>query len=180
MTDTIKTYIIIGLLIGIGVAFGGGMYWGMDIGETAERSLWQGKENKELVAANDKIKKLMSENLRLQQEGSERVAAISLKLQKENADELKKRDELIASYRNGTMRLRIPIASIETFGNTSGKIGTDPSQSNGGEKAGFLGEADQAFLVSEAFRANQIVRELNACKEILVEDRRICNRDPDN
>lgn len=75
----------------------------------------------------------------------------------------------LAAIHNGS-RLRIPSGC-----SSSPNVPNPPTSSagsNGPPAAQFLGEADSAFLVGEAKRADEIVRQLNLCQATLTSERK--------
>jgi Bacteriophage Rz lysis protein len=73
----------------------------------------------------------------------------------------------LAAIRGGA-RLRANCSSSPDVPSTANST----PGSDGSPKAGFLGEADSAFLVGEAARADEVVRELQLCQATLTQERK--------
>lgn len=94
---------------------------------------------------------------------------IEKKHRKEMEDATKQADARIASVHAG-YRLRIS-AGCTGAGNGAQVAAAAPG-SDGTAGAQFLSEADSAFLIGEAKRADDIVRQLRICQETIDSDRK--------
>lgn len=74
-------------------------------------------------------------------------------------------DSLLDDYRSGVVRLRDRLSCPGVPGVASGSAGSKPAAGGG------LQPEDVRFLVSEAKRADQVTRQLQACQAILEADR---------
>ncbi len=96
------------------------------------------------------------------------LKALRTKYEKEVADAKSKADAAITAVHDGA-RLRIAAgcsSPADVPGASSGPAGSD-----GPAGAQFLGEADSAFLVGEAKRADEIARQLALCQATVTSDR---------
>jgi hypothetical protein len=121
----VNSWALLGLVLAwIASLFAVGI-WQNGAGHVAERSAWQTKENIELATANAKIIALNQAARDKEHKTAEELNLIATQFEKDKSNELKKRDEVIASLRAGVVRLRDPAAaSIQTAGNSSGATAT--------------------------------------------------------
>ncbi len=97
------------------------------------------------------------------------LKALRTKYEKEVADGKAKADAAIASVHAG-YRLRID-AGCSGAGNDP-QTPAAATGSDGPAGSGFLNEADSAFLLGEAKRADAVVNELHICQATVIEDRK--------
>ena len=166
------------ILIAAGVVAGLAMLaWGIyGKGEAAgvakERAVWQGKESKELAAANAKILKLEQEARDREARQALALAEASADYQKRIADEKKKRDAAVAAARAGALVLRDPGRPVgacpdrgEAPGAPAGTVGRD------GAAGGELSREAAAFLLELAGEADAVAEQLTACQAVVKADR---------
>lgn len=169
----VNPYVLLG--VGVGAAWllslAGVGYWQYGVGQDAERVEWQDRENEELRTANATITLLQNEARQTEQAHAKRLAETSGKYEKEKAHEIAKRERVIADLRSGAVRLRDPgTTGQRACGSEGCGIAAAPGKCDGpagGELSGQLAE----FLVSEAGRADEVVRQLQACQEVVISDR---------
>ncbi|NNM68932.1 MAG: hypothetical protein HKM00_03000 [Gallionella sp.] len=167
-----NSYIIIGgLLLWIASLIGVGS-WQNDAGHTAERVVWQAKDNQELTAANAEILSLEEAARAAQQQHIQSLADIATQFEKEKQDAQIKANTRLAQYRAGAFRLRDPSAvSARTCGNQTGQIATSTGGSDGGSPGELSGSASE-FLLGLTGEADEVVRQLSACQAVVIEDRK--------
>lgn len=145
---------------------------GVESGTTAEKQRWQARENAALAEATRKIKELQESYRALEKRRAEDVAAAAAQYEKDKANEVAKRDRVIADLRGGNLRLRVPVAACSQGGGSAvpgapaGAGGRD-----GGASAELSGPASE-FLVGLASEADAVVRQLAACQAVIAADRR--------
>lgn len=141
------------------------------LGEKAERSKWLERENAELVAANSKIKTLEDKYRQQEQDAATAIAVISSQYEKELHRVKTDKDRTIAGLRDGSVRLRIPVASaFNTSGGEAGATASGSGARDGGARAELSGAAAE-FLVGLASEADEVVKQLGACQAVVNADR---------
>lgn len=141
-------------------------------GEVAERARWQVRENEELAAANSTIIMLNRQARDRERQHAEDMALASAHYQEDLRRVELKKDRVIADLRAGTQRLRIPIAaSPAACGGISPEAFAAASRRDGEARAELSGSAAE-FLVGLASEADEVVHQLTACQQILLEDRK--------
>jgi cation transport regulator ChaB len=168
----VNPYLIIGLLIGWLASLAGVGWWQNKAGHVAERTVWQARENAELRTANDKIKAMQDSARRDEQAHALALNAVSTNYEKELSDASKLRAADIAAIRAGTLRLRDQYpASIYSLGNRSAETGPGPGGRDGPQGA-ELPAATSEFLLALASDADDVTRQLTACQQVIIEDRK--------
>lgn len=160
-------FILLVIQIAIMAAVG---LWQNNAGHVAERTTWQGRENKQLASANDTIKRLQTAARKQAQDHAARLSAISSTYQQELQDAEAQRRADIAAVRAG-FRLRLPsaaapnphIGSVPEAGAAAGRC----DGSTGTE----LPDTVTADLLGLAADADDIVRQLTACQSVILADR---------
>lgn len=132
------------------------------------------RDNDALVKANQRIQELQDAARAKEREHAAQLTAINDQYQRDKAREIANRDRVIAGLRDGTTRLYVQLAGEaadrcrggmpETAAGGGGNTGTG--------RTGILGEADSAFLINEANRADRIAGKLKACQAIVRSDRK--------
>lgn len=164
-------WLLLGFVVALIAAALGGEYDGNKRGVNSERVAWQAKDNKELAAANAKILQLETDARAKEQAHAEQLAAIATNYEQElqNAENTRKAD--VAAARSGALRLRDPGARTEqACGSGTGQTSAAPGGRDG-QAGGELSPELAEFLVSEADRADAIVKQLGACQAVIVSDR---------
>jgi len=175
-----KVYLYVAALIALLAAFASTFFVGRNSGIDSERSKWLGRVNEELLAANTKIHSLEEAIRAAELEAQLRVNEASVNLENANAEADLKKDKTISDLHNRVVRLRVQLdeqastTTSQTSGRDEDKLTSASSERETISKTGFLGEADATFLVSEAERADTIVRERNTLLTIAETYIRIC------
>ncbi len=185
MTLQVKAIILLVLAALVAVAIGIAYKAGRADGRKLERSEWQGRELKELAAANGMIMSLNLKARATEAAGAARLSEIGGQLEKERRDHAKTKTDRDAARRmallSGAERVSVAVTGCE-----------DPGRSPGPETASGAGEpaaprggraflhpqvaADLEQLTRDADdELGEAVRDLNACLAVVAEDRRIVN-----
>lgn len=151
--------------------------WQNRTGHKVEEAKWLKKENTELVTANAEIVRLTAEATKNKAKHEEALVAISTDYQKEINDVESEKTKFIVGVRNGSIVLRQPARPKST-----GESGVSETVAS---SSGCDGQADTElypetaeFLSSEAARADKIVLQLDACQQVVIEDRKLCGEKP--
>lgn len=146
------------------------------LGEQAENARWMKRDNDALVKANAEIDQLTREKAALEAASEQRLADKTAAYLKEKINEKAKSDAVVADLRNGNAGLWYHLANREGAGGSGPRqAGAGAGGSDGGAEAELPGEI-AADLHAEAARANDIVRQLGLCQQVIIEDRRICGK----
>lgn len=145
-------------------------FWQNDAGHVAERTEWQKRDNKQLIAANDTIQRLQTEARAREQDHAARLSEISTTYQQELQDADVQRRSDVAAVRAG-YRLRVPVTTAPGSG-----IGAVPAAGAAAcrcdDRTGAeLPDTVTADLLGLAADANAIVRQLTACQSVIRADR---------
>lgn len=148
---------------------------GYQRGKAEVESVWQAREARQNASYAAKIRELSEAAAAATQRGASDTAKTVRKLTLEKADEVAKRDAVIADLRAGR-RVFVdpgspgcnPPGGSPPRTTTADSPGDQPAE--GGQLSQKLGE----FLVAEASRADQVVHDFNAALELLRSDRRVC------
>lgn len=167
------------LLLAVAIAWAASLLWvGIwqnKAGRVAERVDWQEQQNEDLRLANERIKELVTAAQEKERAHTQRIADISVAHTKEINDAKVLRDRDVAAARSGAIRLR--------FSQSGGAVsdrspvapaGAAPGGCDGcppGELPGPLAAA----LYELAHDADDTARQLAACQQVIIEDRRLCN-----
>ena len=137
-------------------------------------SAYAKRDNDALRAANAQIQALQTAARKKEADHSAQVVEISTKYQKDIANGKAKVAIIERSILDGAIRLRAPYAatcpSASSTG-SAGETGAGTSGRNDSERSGFSLETSR-FLVGEANRADEVVRQLTACQAVVVSDRK--------
>lgn len=166
------------LVVGVAIvaalaAAGWGLYAeGKASGQAEERVVWQGKETKELTAANAEILRLTKLAQDAEAKRAEDLAKASADYQKGLADEKTKRDRAVAAARTGTLVLRDPGVAAGACPPGGAAAAAQPGAGGrDGPKAGELSREAGAFLLELTGEADDVVRQLTACQAVVRADR---------
>ena len=160
-------------LIGaIVLAFIGGTAYvtGRSDGRKVERTEWQAKENKALVDIQTELAKVQSEKDTVERNSRNAMVAASETYQKGLKNEQARKDKVIADLRSGALRLRDPGTRYSLSKDTLPGVGTTTGGCDGA-KGGELSDALTEHLITEAGRADEIVRQLTAAQAVINADR---------
>jgi hypothetical protein len=164
-------YLIIAALCVAVAAFISGEYDGRARGATAERSAWQTKQVGELSLANAEIKSLEEAARASEQAHTQALADISTNHEREVQDAEVQRKKDIAAARSGALRLRDPGATaVQSCASSTPQTAASASGRDDGSGGGLSGIAAE-FLLTQADRADAIVRQLAACQAVIKADR---------
>ncbi|MRD73317.1 hypothetical protein HCX48_00365 [Rhodocyclus tenuis] len=175
MSQSTKALVIVllsGLLIGAFYAYGQQQF---GLGEKAERSAWQGRENTALIKANSRIKELEERARAQEREHAQDMAAASATYQEDLKHEKAAKDRAVADLRSGALRLRDPFVAAcpdAAAGGGAGPAGAGSGGGDGEARAELSVEASE-FLVSLASEADEVVHQLTACQSVVEADRKI-------
>jgi hypothetical protein len=164
-------WILLGVVVLWLASVAGVGYWQNDAGHTAERVIWQGRQNTELTAATIKIKSVEEAYRLEEQKHAEQLSTITINYQKELDNAKIKTDHLVQRARAGALRLRDPGTSTDaTGGNKLPKTATGTSGRDDTPDGGLSTDA-AGFLLGLTGRCNLVSRQLSACQSIVRSDR---------
>jgi len=149
--------------------------WAYDNGVTDEKLAWQQSQNLSLQDALTNLKIAEEKNRLAEQAHAAALNQASQNYQKGLNDEKKKRDDVIASYRAGTLSLRDKYAT-NNAGNCEA-VSAKTSTSDGGRDAtqgAKLSEPLSQFLIGLTSEADEVVQQLTACQVELVATHKAC------
>lgn len=162
-------YVIIGLLIAWVASLGAVGWWQNDAGHTAERVVWQKRDNEALTKANAAIKRLEEEARASELRHAEDLNVISTGYQKELVNAKAQKDRDVAAARAGTLGLRFRAEG----GTCPGGTGQATASSGGrdGPATAELPSEIAAGLFALADDADEVVLQLTACQAVIRSDR---------
>ena len=143
---------------------------GYDRGKQETEAIYAKRDNDALKAANARIQALQTEARAIEAMHAKQVMAINDKYQKDKSDEIVKRDRVIAGLRDGTTRLYVQLApgrAAPSTGSPVPEAGACRGGTDGTGATGILGQADSAFLVTEAGEADRITIKLTGVQAAL-------------
>lgn len=155
-------------------------WWQRHDGIATVEAKWQAREAKQQAAAADQYKKLYDAYRKAEQDNAVALAAISAKFEKERTDATKQHAADIAAIRAGALRLRDPgAAPVPACRGSTAETGTSSSGCNGGASCEFSGPharllsgQTSEFLVDLAADADDVARQLAACQQVIINDRK--------
>lgn len=156
---------------------------GLAAGEKATTVEWQARENKELNAANAEIVRLTTQARADEALSQQRINKIVDYMQELRTNEKAKSDVVIRDLAAGNAKLQFALkkgTAPDSQASASGtsQAGASPGSSDE-ETTGELPPAIGADLYAEADRADEITEQLDACQQVVIEDRRVCGAKPD-
>jgi hypothetical protein len=172
-----KPYLILGLVVILASTHFGALMFGRNMANNAAKARLQKETEAKLV----QMQSLMTENLRLsnevrakEAEHANKLASFSQAYQEQLQNVRLEKDKFVAGVRAGNIRLYIP-QPARPAGDypTLGQITATASRCDAPAE-GELPRDVTEFLYSEAGRADEIVNQLQACQEVVIEDRRLC------
>jgi hypothetical protein len=164
----INPWLIVGMLVAVMSAF----FYGREVGEDSANAAWAAREVVQLAAMNKKIQDLQTAARDKEQVHAMAVNLLSATYEGERNALKVETTRLRAAVRSGELRLRDRHAAREqSCGSPSGETGTAASQRDGGAGAYLSAEASE-FLLELTGEADEVVRQLTACQQVLVEDRK--------
>lgn len=144
-------------------------------GVEKERAAWLERENEELTGANAEIVELTNKYRKLEQESAANMADIAAQHEKDQDNAQAQRDADIAAVVAGSLKLRDPDRAATgpaDCGGTASQAAASPAGGDSKAGAEFSGAAT-AFLLNEANRADEIVRQLNRAIDVIQTDRMV-------
>lgn len=150
--------------------------WAYRNGVTDERLAWQTRENDELVQAKSKISELTNKAREDENKNSENLATISTYYEEVLKNEKIKTEKVIADINNGVVRLRDKYATTSkqtTCSSGTSETSTTTSERNG-QTGGELSTTASTFLYQLTGESDQIVEQLTACQNVIIENQRAC------
>lgn len=164
-------YVIIAVFVMWGTSLLGAGRWQNEAGHTAERVTWQAKANQELAQANAKIVELETDARALEQKHAAQLDQVATTYEKELSDVTVKKDSVIAQLRAGAIRLHDPYApGFKAPGGPASPAAAGTGRCDGGAPA-ELSQRTSEFLVGLASRADEVVKQLQACQAVVRSDR---------
>lgn len=171
---------LIGYALLLAAALGGYMYWHHSVfkeGAQSTEFVYIKRDAAAAKAASDRIRVLETQARETEAKHAFDLAATTADMRKRNSDEIVKRDTVIAGLRDGTAKLYVTLAGAPaSCGVKAGSTTGTATGSDGAGTTGILGQADSAFLVAEASRANQVVNKLTAAQKIIRDQIKACNQ----
>lgn len=154
--------------------------WQRHDGIATVEAKWQAREAKQQAAAAARYKKLYDAYRKAEQDNAAALAEIATKLEKERTDANKQHAADIAALRAGTLRLRDPgSAAVPACRGSAAETGPASSGCNGcasgqlpAAPAGLLSGQASEFLVDLAADADDVARQLAACQQVIINDRK--------
>lgn len=159
-------WLIAGSLGAVIVAF----FLGIKTGERMERADWERREIAELTAANDKIVKLTAQYREIEARHAADLARVATNYQEKLDATRKQTAKLVADARAGALRLRDPAAREGTCGGAAAEA-VAPAGRRDGEARGELSGEASAFLLALTGEADEVVKQLDACQQVVMKDR---------
>lgn len=162
-------WILLGVAIVWGLSLVGVGKWQREDGRTAERVAWQARDNAALTAANATIQKLNDEARATEQAHTQRLAAISANIVKENQDAETRTRRAVAGARALVLRQQPACPSAG-----AGSPATPATTASGGDGAAAC--ELPASTVRDLFQlvgdADTGMRQLGACQAVILSDRK--------
>lgn len=159
--------IAVGAVVVIGVA-------SMEIFSAGANSVHVKYLTRDSEAAQKNLAKIreLSEAVRSkEQQKAEELAKVSESYQRELAQNEARKNALLDDVVSGRIRLYVNTRKDGDSGKPAGETAATACRCDGREEGGFLGQADTAFLVGEASRADQVAKQLGACQAVVRKDR---------
>lgn len=167
-------WILLGATLAFLAALTGSYLKGHSNGVDHERGVWVQKENKALADANKRILDL-NEQARAQESlNAVKLNTISSNYQQELKTHDLEKDRIIADIKSHTLILRDPGISTQGSGSEASAASASSSGCDGGKESGLSATTGE-FLVSLASEADAVVKQLSACQQVVIEDRKLSN-----
>lgn len=149
-------------------------------GKQTERATWLARENAQLTKANAKIKQLEEKYRQHEQDAADALAVISSKYQEDLKHVKTEKDRVIAGLRDGTFRLRIPVAArLSAYRGSAAEVAAPACGRNGETRAELSVEASE-FLVGLASESDEVTKQLGRCQDVINADRNIGKNNNDH
>jgi hypothetical protein len=169
-------YVKLGLILAIVLAVGAGVYWTNNQIEHGKKVAYNAgrdeallnvarRDNKQLVDAQNEIKRLRAQAAAQEAEHQQRMVELDQKATRELSNERKRRDDFIGDVAAGRIRLFDPAARRADTGCPGGGVETEATdvatgRVGNGARGAELSGALASFLGSEANRADQVVHKV--------------------
>lgn len=146
--------------------------WQHHAGAVGERVTWQAKEVTEQATAAAQFKALSDAARKAEQDNAAKMAALAADYERKLSDANKQRAADIAAVRAGSLRLRDKSGTCMPAGTDPGsKAGPGPGIGNGATGC-ELSETASGFLLDFANDADDVARQLAACQQVILTDRK--------
>jgi hypothetical protein len=165
--------IFIPLLIIVAVLFGVFTYGAhqFGLGKKVEQAACLKRDNADLTHANAKLKSLEEQYRKQEHDHSAALAYISSQYQKDLAHVKADKDRVISGLRDGSVRLRILVAStVQPNGGAASAV-TSSTAGRDGETRAELSVSASEFLVGLASEADEVTKQLGRCQDVINADR---------
>ena len=147
-------------------------WWQYAAGSDDVAADWQAQENEELRAATARIEQLQAEATAKERAHGEALSAIDVRYQNELKNANDSHQRLVAELRAGSLRLRDQYATTgANCGGASGGTAATAGERDGEAGTDLSGPAT-GFLLDLTKEADDAVRQLSACQEVVIEDRK--------
>ena len=131
---------------------------GRSDGRSLERSVWVGQQNDDLRETNRALDAAHTLNRKVEQEKAQALSEVSASYQKGLKDGDATKASVLADFESGAVRLRVGLTGCEALVGATSQAAASAGRRDGGAATGFLAKPDESFLVSEASRADAIVK----------------------
>lgn len=179
-----------GILLVVGIAWltslAGVGVWQNRAGHTAERGAWQEREYRQLTEYNARILELTQQRREAEERHAQRLSDLSTRHQQEMKNAKAQRDRDVAAAYSGGLRLQFHPTDLQAGRCATPSTGPAAPGRDGGAPGQLQGEAARsvlppditAGLLNIAHDADDTARQLKACQDVILEDRRLINEAP--
>lgn len=169
--------IVAALWLGSMVAVG---WWQRHDGMAAVEAAWQKREATQQAQHAAQINNLQQAARQAERDSADAMSAIANDYERKLTDAKNRRAADIAAMRAGTLRLRDPgAAPVPACAGTAAEAGAGAGRRDGGASgelpaapAGLLSNQASEFLVNLAADADDVARQLAACQQVIINDRK--------
>ncbi|UCV26790.1 lysis system i-spanin subunit Rz [Ferribacterium limneticum] len=167
-------YLILALIVAWGLSLVGVGNWQYDAGVTSERLVWQSQQSTQLRTALADVSRLQKQARDDEATHAKALADNSAHYQEQLLNEKATNARRVADIRNGTLKLRQPTGLNANAASGVKAPGTSPSGCDGQAGAEFSIETAE-YLYNLAGEADEVVIQLGACQQVVIEDRKTVN-----
>lgn len=164
-------YGYLAIALGAVLAIGGAYFKGHSAGADSVHVAYLQRDNEAAQKNLAKIRELSQAVRSKEQQKAEELAKVSQNYQRELAQNEARKNALLDDVVSGRIRLYVNTRKDGDSGKPAGETTATACRCDGREEGGFLGQADTAFLVGEASRADQVAKQLGACQAVARKDR---------
>ena len=137
------------------------------------------RDNVALTEALAKVRELQTAARKLETANAKETERIRSQLEKEKARGKATEDRVLADIASGKLRVRgdafqAGACPAESATGTAGAVGANTGGGDGAPRCKLSGETEKSVL-GIGREADDVVRQLDACKAVAIEDRRVCN-----